>query len=132
MNYQISPLNKKCLFETHFYSKTIREVEYKFTKTLVWRWGSFQVELTEDELKRLKNCEEGQLIKLNDYTYEFEESIDCCIYDYEAIQPKNIDIEELLQEEDEDGDIPWDLEENGWLLDEVEYEIVGPIECKPV
>ena len=46
---------------------------------------------------------------MNHYTHELIELIDCCMCDYEIIQPTGIDVEEILEEDTDDG--MWDPEE---------------------
>lgn len=66
---------------------------------------------------------------MNHYTHELIELIDCCMCDYEIIQPTGIDVEEILEEDTDDG--MWDPEDQGWDLEDITYVMIGPLECKP-
>ena len=65
ITYTISPENKNCIYEEGHYSKQISTGKIAtILYTTNWRWGSFEITLTEEEKKEVL---ESNDISLNSY-----------------------------------------------------------------
>lgn len=134
---RVSARSRKSVIQTECYTKTIDKVEYRVEKEMVWRWGEFDVMLTDTEVEEMKAWEDGHEMKLEDYDFEMVEADDCCCIDYACPSHDDIFVEEFIvedakkqgrEDEDEDEDeVPFDLEEYGWNLEETKYMIVGKV-----
>ena len=83
----------------------------------MWRWGSFYLELTEEEKV---NIQRNKNVIISDYDYEFDSLEDACEQFIEV--DHEIDNSEIYQTKEEVYDENY-LEENGWYLEDTIYKI---------
>jgi hypothetical protein len=93
---RVSNRFRKSVIETEFYTKTIGEVEYMVEKEIVFRWGTFDVMLTDAEVEEMKGWEDGHEMNLGDYEFEEVEICDGCSVEYTCPLDSNMDVEEFL------------------------------------
>ncbi len=131
--YSIGPENKNCIYEVGYYSKQISTGKSAtILYTTCWRWGSFEVTVTEKEKEEILasndvsinshggSCdqmeggwfEEAELKNEMNYTDDEKTEILRSICDSQ--DSKNFN--------DCDQDT---MEENGWVLDDTQYSIVS-------
>jgi hypothetical protein len=131
--YTLTNTYKKCSYENEYYTKIILGKKVTLVITTVFRWGEFEVTLTEDEKKKMLN---EDIVYVNDYESSFVSNIDGCeqteeIKNFESYteeEKKAIynDIYENVEDE-----ILFDkseLEYKDWDLDDTFYELVGGVE----
>ena len=131
--YTIEPENKNCIYEEGHYCKrlsTSKRATIIYTRN--WRWGSFEITLTEEEKEEVLKSDD---ISLNSYDTS---CIEMSSGWFESVELKNEtdfseeEKAEILQSicEDEENtcydncDIDF-MEENGWCLDDTKYSIVS-------
>jgi len=140
----ISPLYKKDILEITTYKKEINEnTTISIIVSQLWRSGSFiiQIPQTKKEIKEWKQynpsfkqkintttlidhyIREQEFINLNElpFDYELDSTQDCCDVDYEYGENIPEDLQVNV------GNID-DLEENGWYIDENDYQLTGPFD----
>ena len=67
--YTLTNTYKKSSYENEYYTKTILEKSVTLIITTTYRWGEFEVTLTEEEKKKMLNEE---VVCVNDYeTFDF-------------------------------------------------------------
>ena len=101
--------------------------------TTVFRWGEFEVNLTEEEKTHIMSKDS---ICLNDYDYSFVSNIDGCerIEEIEDIDSYTEEEKRAIYDdiyEDDDNEVllsSMELEDNDWELVDTTYEIEGEIE----
>ena len=105
--YTLTNKYKKSSFENDYFTKDIMGKSVTLIITTVFRWGEFEVNLTEEEKTHIMSKDS---ICLNDYDYSFVSNIDGC----ERIEEIE-DIDSYTEEEKraiyndiyEDDDIVW-------------------------
>jgi len=132
--YTIEPENKNCIYEEEHYNKRLSTGKCAtiiYTKN--WRWGSFEITLTEEEKEEILKSD---IILLNSYDTTCNEMSEGW---FESVELKNEkDFCEEEKEEillticsDEEENVCYDncdidcMEENGWCLDDTKYSIVS-------
>ena len=132
--YTIKPENKNCIYEEEHYCKQIstdKRATILYTKN--WRWGSFEITLTDEEKEEVEKSDD---ILLNSYGASGIEMTNGWFYSTELKNEKNFSEEEkeeilLTICSDEEEDVCYDncdidsMEENGWYLDDTKYSIVS-------
>ena len=131
--YTLTNEYKKSSYENEHWTNMICGKRVTLIITNVYRWGEFEVTLTEEEKEKMMS---EDIVCVNDYDSSFVSNIDGCERTSEV---KNLDSyseeekqaifesiyedieEEILRDQD-------DLEEDGWDLDDTIYEIVGGVE----
>ena len=138
--YKISARYKKSIYQEEQYINFLSNgKKVIFEKTTFFRWGYFEIELTEKEKEEI--LEKTDII-LNDYNSSCLELWDGCYY-YEEIKNKDTydenetkEINKLLyniETDDTDETIDEDiLDENGWCLDETIYGITCLCELEEI
>jgi hypothetical protein len=132
--YTIEPENKNCIYEEEHYNKKLstgKRATILYTKN--WRWGSFEITLTDEEKEEVEKSDD---ISLNSYDTSCNELTEGW---FESVELKNeSDYSEEEKSEillsicsDEEEDVCYDncdidsMEENGWCLDDTKYSIVS-------
>lgn len=131
--YTLTNEYKKGSYENEHWTNMICGKRVTLIITNVYRWGEFEVTLTEEEKEKMMS---EDIVCVNDYDSSFVSNTDGCERTSEV---KNLDSyseeekqaifesiyedieEEILRDQD-------DLEEDGWDLDDTIYEIVGGVE----
>jgi len=131
--YTLTNEYKKGSYENEHWTNMICGKRVTLIITNVYRWGEFEVTLTEEEKEKMMS---EDVVCVNDYDSSFVSNTDGCDLTSEI---KNLDSyseeekqaifesiyedieEEILKDQD-------DLEEDGWDLDDTIYEIVGGVE----
>lgn len=129
--YRVSARYKKSTVETEFWVHSA-DSNRSFEKELGWRWGQFQVDLSEEDLEEINpEAEDGQFYP---YFYENAELLECtdgCWDDWsfsEAITDEEREaILDAYAENYEEG-----LEELGYVLTDTEVVIQGPLDLEKV
>ena len=138
ITYTISPENKNCIYEEGHYSKQISTGKIAtILYTTNWRWGSFEITLTEEEKKEVL---ESNDISLNSYGASCLEMDNGWFDSAELKNETNYTEEEKIeilrticesQDSKDFNDCDQDMmEENGWVLDDTEYSIVSGCELE--
>jgi hypothetical protein len=127
--YKVTPKLKKCTYSTEIWDNIICNKKVVLEKTILWRYGEFNIEIYEKEKEELLKKDH---ININDYGGEFICTTDGC---EETFEIKNIEKysenekEEIYKSiyENIEEEILFDEsvleEENGWTLDDTIYEI---------
>lgn len=131
--YTLTNAYKKSSYENEHYTKIILGKRVTLIITTVYRWGEFEVTLTEEEKKKMLN---EDIVCVNDYDSSFVSNIDGCEQFDEIKNLENYTEEEknaIYKDiyEDVENEILFDkseLEDNDWDLDDTFYEIVGGVE----
>ena len=131
--YTIEPENKNCIYEEEHYCKQISTgkcATILYTKN--WRWGSFEITLTDEEKDEVEKSDD---ILLNSYGASCIEMTDGWFYSAELKNEKNFSEEEKREilesicektESNNFADCDIDtMEENGWYLNDTEYSILS-------
>jgi len=134
--FLVTPKYKKSLHTTEYWTHT----EYSNVTleiTTIFRYGEFEVTLTEDEYSTMETNED--VVILNNYYSEFVCSIDGCeqiveITGIDSIQDeteKNKILNSVYENVEDEEIFSIDIiEENGWDIDETIYTIIGGVELK--
>jgi hypothetical protein len=133
ITYSIEPKNKKCIYEVGHYSKQLSTGKSAvILYTTVWRWGSFEVNLTEDEKEKVLASDD---ISINSYGGVCNDMEDGWFEEAELKNETNYTEEEKSEillsicdttDSEDFNDCDKDtMEENGWELDDSEYSIVS-------
>ena len=131
--YTVTNAYKKSSYENEHYSKIILGKRVTLIITTVYRWGEFEVNLTEEEKKKMLN---EDIVCLNDYDSSFVSNIDGCeqFEEIEDLKDYTDDEKRAIYKdiyEDVENKILFnksELEDNDWDLDDTFYEIVGGVE----
>lgn len=131
--YTLTNKHKKSSFENDYFTKYIMGKSVTLIITTVFRWGEFEVNLTEEEKTHIMNKDS---ICLNDYDYSFVSNIDGCerIEEIEDIDSYTEEEKRAIYNdiyEDDDNEVllsSMELEDNDWELVDTTYEIEGEIE----
>lgn len=131
--YTLTNTYKKSSYENEHYTKIVLGKRVTLIITTVYRWGEFEVTLTEEEKEKMLN---EDIVCVNDYDSSFVSNIDGCEQFDEIKNLENYTEEEknaIYKDiyEDVENEILFDkseLEDNDWDLDDTFYEIVGGIE----
>jgi len=127
--YKVTPKLKKCTYSTEIWDNIICNKKVVIEKTILWRYGEFNIEIYENEKEKLLKKDH---INITDYGGEFICTTDGC---EETFEIKNIEKysenekEEIYKSiyENIEEEILFDEsvleEENGWTLDDTIYEI---------
>tara|TARA_Y100000816_G_scaffold292623_1_gene289217 strand:- start:5979 stop:6410 length:432 start_codon:yes stop_codon:yes gene_type:complete len=136
--YTLTNEYKKSSYENDYYRKTILGRTVTLIITTVYRWGEFDITLTDEEKEKIMS---EQTVCVNDYDFSFVSNVDGC--------EKTEEIEDFDEYNDEEKkaiceDIYEDVEnrvlfhtseledDRGWDLAETIYEIVGGVELNEV
>jgi len=136
LTYKVIPKFKKCTYSTERWDNIICNKKVVLEKTILWRYGEFNIEIYEKEKEDLLKKEH---IIINDYGGEFICTNDGCedsfeIKDLETYS-KN-EKEEIFKSiyENIEEELLFDEsvleEENGWTLDDTIYEIYNGFELE--
>lgn len=132
--YSIGPENKNCIYEVGHYSKQLSTGKSAtILYTTCWRWGSFEVTLTEEEKDEVLASNN---VCINSYSGSCGDELDDGWFDSAELKNAANYTEEEKSEilrsicessETEDfNDCDQDtMDENDWELDETEYSIVS-------
>ena len=146
LNFNVSPKYKKSFIEFNYIEKKVDNKTIRIVREMVWRFGEFNVSISEDKLKEYKNVEDlfnslqtnGVLVFDDNFPFEneFISSFDGCSDDYQISYDDGSDLEEELEEEilniiEEEG--IYELEDNhGYQMVDTKYEIEGDLDIKQV
>lgn len=129
--YKVSARHKKSTVETEYFVHK-DDPNKRFHKELGWRWGSFYVDLTPEELAEIDADDEGS--EFCPYDYENTELIECmdgCWEDWtfsdDIDEEEQQRIQEAYEEDYEDG-----LAELGYMWADSETVLVGPLDIELV
>lgn len=131
--YTLTNAYKKASYENEHYTKIILGKRVTLIITTIYRWGEFEVTLTEEEKEKMLN---EDIVCVNDYDSSFVSNIDGCeqtdeIKNLESYTEEEQDAIYNDIYEDVENEILFDkseLEDKGWDLDDTIYEIVGGVE----
>lgn len=131
--YTLTNKYKKSSFENDYFTKYIMGKRVTLIITTIFRWGEFEVNLTEEEKKDIMNKD---TICLNDYDYSFVSNVDGCerTEEIEDIDSYTEEEKKAIYDdiyEDDDNEVllsSMELEDNDWELVDTIYEIEGEIE----
>ena len=131
--YTVTNEYKKASYENARYSKMIMGKRVILIITTIFRWGEFEVNLSEKEKEKMLS---EDIVVLNDYDSSFVSNIDGCEQTDEIENLNNYSDEEKkaifknIYEDIEDETLfdVSELEDDGWDLDDTIYEIVGGVE----
>ena len=131
--YTVTNMYKKSSFENAYYTKNIMEKKVTLIITTMFRWGEFEVELTEEEKEKMLS---EDTVCLNDYYACFVSNEDGIeqTEEIEGLDKYNEKEKKAIYDdiyEDIENETLFDLselEDNGWDLDDTIYEIVGGVE----
>ena len=131
--YTVTNAYKKSSYENEHYSKIILGKRVTLIITTVYRWGEFEVTLTEEEKKKILN---EDIVCLNDYDSSFVSNIDGCeqFEEIEDLKDYTDDEKRAIYKdiyEDVENKILFnksELEDNDWDLNDTIYELVGGID----
>lgn len=131
--YTLTNTYKKNSYENEYYTKTILGKNVTLIITTTYRWGEFEVTLTEEEKNKMLN---EDIVCVNDYDSCFVSNIDGCEQTEEIKNLESYTEEEkeaIYNDiyEDVENKILFDkseLEDNEWDLDDTIYEIAGGVE----
>ena len=115
--YLVKANLKKSTFSVEYWIKMIDNTKVTLLNTIMWRWGSFYLELTEVEKI---NIQRNKNVIISDYDYEFNSLEDACEQFIEI--DHEIDKTEIYQTKEEIYNENY-LEENGWYLEDTIYKI---------
>ena len=132
--YIVKPKYKKSSVSNEYWTNFINNKPVTVVVTVLWRWRSFNINLTDEEKK---NVEESDHLLLSDYDYDFIETYDGCDryidiqneMNYTTNELRMIyesmyeDIDELIFDETY-------MEEHGWDISDTTYEISGGVELE--
>jgi hypothetical protein len=130
--YQITPTYKKSLVEKTYYKKYINTQYYTVVEEILWRGGTFNITIDEQETIPNRN----NTILLNDYDFEMVETYDSCecehyILDSHGNQIQDGPIYDRIMSII--GDSFYLLEdEHEWTLDENEYIICNGFDIEEI
>ena len=146
LNFNVSPKYKKSFIEFNYIEKKVDNKTIRIVREMVWRFGEFNVSISEDKLKEYKNVEDlfkslqtNNVLVFDDnfpFENEFLSSFDGCSDDYQISYDDGSDLEEELEEEilniiEEEG--IYELEDNhGYQMVDTKYEIEGDLDIKLV
>ena len=58
LNFNVSPKYKKSFVEFNYIEKKVDNRTIRIVREIVWRFGEFNVSISEDKLKEYKNVED--------------------------------------------------------------------------
>lgn len=130
----LTPSYKKSVYEDIIHTKWYGGTRVSLKITKIWRYGEFNIELTDSESKEIVKLNEVDLNKYytevvcTDNLYDYDaEVIDIDKYDEELQKQINLDVFE-----DANNEIPYDevelVDEHDWEVDDTLYSIVGGVE----
>lgn len=132
--YLVTPSYKKSVYEEITCTKMYGDTRVSLKITKIWRYGEFNVELTDVEAKEIVKLNE---VNLNNYFTE----VVCTdnLYDYDVEVNNIYEYDEELQKqinrdvfEDVDNECPYDeaelVDEHDWEVDDTTYSIVGGVD----
>jgi hypothetical protein len=131
--YSIGPENKNCIYEVGHYSKQLStERSATILYTTIWRWGSFEVTVTEKEKEEILASND---VSINSYSGSCDQMEDGWFDSAELKNEMNYteaETAEILSSICDPSDSPDfndcdkdTMEENGWELDDTEYSIAS-------
>lgn len=130
--YTLTNASKKCSYESDHYSKYFSGKKVTLIVTTIFRWGEFEVTLTDREKNEMLS---EDVVCVNDYCSSFVSNVDGCeqteeIKDLDSYseEEKRAIYEDIY--EDVENNTLYDtseLEDNGWSLGDTIYEIVGGV-----
>ena len=132
--YMVTNTCKKGSCENEYYTKNILGKRVSLIITTAYRWGEFEVTLTDEEHKKMKSEE---IVCINDYEFEFVVNSDGCEqteeiegFDEYSDEEKRAICEDIY--EDIENRILFgksELEDDrGWTLNDTIYEIHGGVD----
>lgn len=146
LNFNVSPKYKKSFIEFNYIEKKVDNKTIRIVREMAWRFGEFNVSISEDKLKEYKNVEDlfkslqtnGVLVFDDNFPFEneFISSFDGCSDDYQISYDDGSNLEDELEEEilniiEEEG--IYELEDNhGYQMVDTKYEIEGDLDIKQV
>jgi len=125
--YLVEPKrNKRVMTKEYFNNHDIHTDSVRVIVSILWRWGSFSLELSDDEYADIKDSQE---IIISDYDYYFNDLYDVCDIFIEIENEESYSEEELkkinksIYESDEFSFNEDYMNLNGWISDDTEYII---------
>ena len=131
VNYSISTVNKKTMIQNEIFTRTLSTGKgVTITVTTVFRWGCFEIELTNKEKEEILLLDE---VELNKYDSELIEMDDGCSMDLFITDEDKMTEDEIKEISETTEDLnDFILEEKGWYFSETEYIMCAPIELDKI
>lgn len=131
VNYSISTVNKKTMIQNEIFTRTLSTGKgVTITVTTVFRWGCFEIELTNKEKEEILLLDE---VELNKYDSELIEMDDGCSMDLFITDEDKMTEDEIKEISETTEDLnDFILEENGWYFSDTEYIMGAPIELDKI
>ena len=131
VNYSISTVNKKTMIQNEIFTRTLSTGKgVTITVTTVFRWGCFEIELTNKEKEEILLLDE---VELNKYDSELIEMDDGCSMDLFITDEDKMTEDEIKEISETTEDLnDFILEEKGWYFSETEYIMCAPIELEKI
>ena len=131
VNYSISTVNKKTMVQNEIFTRTLSTGKgVTITVTTVFRWGCFEIELTNKEKEEILLLDE---VELNKYDSELIEMDDGCSMDLFITDEDKMTEDEIKEISETTEDLnDFILEENGWCFSDTEYIMGAPFELDKI
>jgi hypothetical protein len=131
VNYSISNVNSKNMVQNEIFTNTLTTGKLvTITVTTVFRWGCFEIELTNKEKEEISLLDE---IELNNYDSELIEMDDGCSMDLFITNEDEMTKDEIKEISETTEDLNDSiLEENGWYFSDTQYIMCAPIELDKI
>ena len=131
VSYSISTVNNKTMIQNEIFTRTLSTgKDVTITVTTVFRWGCFEIELTNKEKEEILLLDE---IELNKYGSELIEMDDGCSMDLFITDEDKMTKDEIKEISETTEDLnDFILEENGWYFSDTEYIMCAPFELDKI
>ena len=131
VNYSISNVNSKNMVQNEIFTNTLSTGKLvTIMVTTVFRWGCFEIELTNKEKEEISLLDE---IELNNYDSELIEMDDGCSMDLFITNEDEMTEDEIKEISETTEDLNDSiLEKNGWYFSDTQYIMCAPIELDKI
>jgi hypothetical protein len=129
--YSISNVNSKNMVQNEIFTNTLSTGKLvTITVTTIFRWGCFEIELTNKEKEEISLLDE---VELNNYDSELIEMDDGCSIDLFITNEDEMTEDEIKEISETTEDLNDSiLEENGWYFSDTQYIMGAPIELDKI
>lgn len=131
VNYSISNVNSKNMVQNEIFTNTLSTGKLvTIMVTTVFRWGCFEIELTNKEKEEISLLDE---VELNNYDSELIEMDDGCSMDLFITNEDEMTEDEIKEISETTEDLNDSiLEKNGWYFSDTQYIMCAPIELDKI